>query len=90
MPLPELTQPELLELDGYVREAVDSLTLDAAQKDHRKAIAERANEKFKISASDFNKITRQRYEERSSRTTEREQEIVEFDEELMTASRNRR
>lgn len=83
----QLTTPELIELDGMVKECENSLFRDQSEKDLRKEIADNAKEKFKISSKDFNLLVKERYEDKASNGISTYEEVVELNELLIETRR---
>lgn len=83
----QLTPADMLELDGKVRECVDSLTRCAAEGDLRKEIAEDVKEKFKMSTSDFNLLVKERFSDKASNDIDRCTEIRDLNDQLIENSR---
>jgi hypothetical protein len=87
-PLPQLTQPEMAELDGMIRESLDSLTRQEAEKTLRSDIASNAKDKFKMTPAQFNKLVNERLDEKYTNIAMESQEIADYNEAVQLAARN--
>jgi len=83
----QLTQSELVKLDGMVREAVDSKYRQQAEVDFRKEVAENAKETFGMASSFFNDLVNERYNEKLTEIINKKQEIIDLNDEIMEAVR---
>jgi len=84
----QYTQPELVKLNDMIEEAVDSLIREDSEKQFRKDVAERAKEELKLKSSQFNALVKERFNQTATKTYEKNESIIEFNEELLTAARN--
>lgn len=83
----QYTQPELVKLDGAVQEAADSMTRAKAESDLQKEIAERMKDELKLPTADFNKLVKERFAEKISKSMDKLEEITSFHDELVNARR---
>lgn len=83
----QLTPADMLELDGKVRECVDSMIRGSAEGDLRKEIAADVKEKFKMSSSDFGLLVKERFNDSASNSIDRFQEITDLNDKLIENSR---
>jgi len=87
MAFPELTQPELVKLDGCIREMQDSAVRIEGEKNLQKDICDRVKDEFKVSPTDFKKLVAQRTKEKSTQEIHKHQEVEDFDDTVTEAVR---
>lgn len=83
----QLTQSELVKLDGMIREAVDSKYRQQAEVELRKEIAENAKETFEMKPAFFNDLVNERYNEKLTETISKKQEVIDLNDEILEAVR---
>lgn len=83
----QYTQDELVKIDRAVQEAADSMTRGKAETDFQKEVAERMKDELKFPTSDFNKLVKERFDEKISKSMDKLEEITSFHDELVNARR---
>jgi ElaB/YqjD/DUF883 family membrane-anchored ribosome-binding protein len=82
------SKEQLVTLNNAVKESVDSLIRGEAEADFRKDVAARMEEELKMKKADFNALVKERFNEKSTKVLQKAQEIVDLNEELVSAARN--
>lgn len=81
----QYTQQELNIINNCVEECVDSLVREDGEKQLRKDIVERAKDELKMKPAMFNMLVKERFESKSTKTLEKHEEIIELNEQLISA-----
>ncbi len=84
----QYTQPELAKINDMVDEAVAMMVQIESLNQSIKDIGERAKNEFKLPASKIKSLANQRFNGKAARDRDRQEEIIEFEEELFTAGKN--
>lgn len=85
----QYTQPELAKINDNVEDAVGIHLQIASLKTQLKDKAAHVKDEFGLPTSEFNALVGERFDEKTTKTQEKAEKILELNEELELAAKNR-